>query len=276
MKESNKRRANGAPDALNVKFVQAVRLPGVYRDKGQRGLILRVKRTKAGTITKQWVLRVAVQGKRTDIGLGTVDLKEVSLDEVRKIAASMRRAARDGRDPRFDRDGHQRRGRAVGPEAWTFERAAEAVYVERCEGWRNGKHREQWIRTLRTNAYPVIGSLPVGDVRAADVLRVLLPIWHRTPETARRVRQRIEIVLDWATTAGHRSDQIVNAAQAVRGGLGRQVDQVVHHRAVRWAEVPGLLAEVRASPSDEVRALGAGVLVADCCKNKRSDQGRLG
>ena len=249
MKESNTRKTNDAPDALNVKFVQAVKQPGVYRDKGNRGLFLRVKKTEAGRISKQYVLRITVQGQRTDIGLGSA--AEVELAEVRDIATDMRKETRAGRDPRAAWEGGRRRGSAGGPEVWTFERAAEAVYAERCKGWRNGKHREQWIRTLRTFAYPTIGAMPVGDVRAADLLRVLQTIWHEKPETARRVRQRIGTVLDWATTSGHRSDTLVNAAHAARAGLGRQSDKVKHHAAVPWADVPQFLAQVRASPSDE-------------------------
>jgi integrase len=93
--------------------------------------------------------------------------------------------------------------------------------------------------------------MAVGDVQAADVLKVLVPIWLTKPETARRVRQRIGIVLDWATTAGHRSSLTVNAAQAVRAGLPKQARRNRHHPAVPWREIPVFVKQLREAPSTE-------------------------
>ena len=93
--------------------------------------------------------------------------------------------------------------------------------------------------------------MPVREIQAHDVLRVLDPIWLTKPETARRVRQRIRLVLDWAVTAGHRSNLAVNAADAVRAGLPRQPKRHNHHRALPWRAIPNLVADIRNSRSAE-------------------------
>jgi integrase len=156
----------------------------------------------------------------------------------------MRKAARAGLDPAAQR-------RTAREGVMTFQAAAEKVHVQRASSWRNAKHRDQWINTLRTYAFPAIGALPVGEVASSDVLRVLTPIWMAKPETARRVRQRVRAVLDWAVAAGHRSASLANAAIACRPGLPSQPGEVRHHPAVPWQEIPAFLAAVRASRSGE-------------------------
>jgi integrase len=133
----------------------------------------------------------------------------------------------------------------------TFQAAAEAVHAHRNPAWRNGKHSDQWINTLRTYAFPVIGMRPVADVQSSDVLSVLTPIWLTKPETARRVRQRIRVILDWAVAAGHRPANLINAADAVRAGLPKQSHRPRHHKAVPWREVPDFVASLRATPNSE-------------------------
>ena len=172
----------------------------------------------------------------------------MSLAEARDLAHEMRKAARAGIDPAAQR-------RAAREGVVTFEVAAETVHGQRVKSWGNAKHRDQWITTLRTYAFPIIGRLPVGEVASGDVLRVLLPIWITKPETARRVRQRIGTVLDWAAAAGHRSASLANAGMACGPGLPKQTRKVHHHRAVAWQEIPEFLAAVRASRSGEASRL---------------------
>jgi integrase len=231
MGESNSR-------ALTAKFVEAVRTAGVYRDKGNPGLILRV----GPGDSKRWVLRTTVNGRRRDIGLGSAH--DISLSDARHEATMLRRAARAGRDPAAER-------RAAHRVRLTFEEAAEKVHAVRERQWRNGKHANQWIATLRTYACPMIGKTPVGQIEAPDVLKVLAPIWLTKPETARRVRQRIGVVLDWAATVGHRSNQAINAAHAVRNGLPKQPRHKRHHPAVPWREIPAFVERLRETPSTE-------------------------
>src|SRR6185503_15035568 len=87
----------------------------------------------------------------------------------------------------------------------TFKQAAETVHASHSKAWKNEKHRAQWLSTLKTYAFGELGDKRVNAIGSADVLRVLTPIWLERPETARRVRQRIGSVLDWATAAGHRA-----------------------------------------------------------------------
>jgi integrase len=228
----------GNSKPLTAKAVEAQRKAGVYRDKGNPGLLLRVEANGS----KRWVLRTTVSGRRRDFGLGSA--RDVTLREAREQAAVLRREARAGRDPAEQR-------RAARRARLSFEAAAEKVHGGRQETWRNTKHQAQWISTLRTYAFPTIGKMAVGDVQAADVLKVLAPIWLTKPETARRVRQRIGVVLDWATTAGHRSSLTVNAALAVRAGLPKQAPRTKHHSAVPWREIPAFVKELRETPSTE-------------------------
>ena len=182
------------------------------------GLLLRVEPSGS----KRWVLRVTVKGgKRKDVGLGSA--KDIGLAEVRDEALVLRKAARNGQDP-------VARRREENREAVSFEAAAEQVHRERVKDkyWDNGKHRAQWITTLRTYAFPKIGKLPVGEVQSADVMQVLSPIWLKKPETARRVRQRIRTVLDWAVAAGHRSEP---ASERCRCGAHRSTQAVAESAA---------------------------------------------
>jgi len=225
----------GKSNQLTAKFVAQVTTPGVYRDG--LGLLLRVEPSGS----KRWVLRTAVNKKRRDLGLGSA--RDLTLAQVREKAFEMRKAARTGRDPTAE---HR--------QSISFKQAAEKVHAERIKGWRNGKHGAQWLATLKAYAMPVIGEKQVSEILPADVLRVLAPIWLKRPETARRVRQRIGVVLDWAATEGYRSHLAVNAAHVVTRGLPRQPRAKKRHAALPWRDVPAFLIKVRATPSaDAVR-----------------------
>lgn len=163
---------------------------------------------------------------------------DVSLVEARDRAAELRKAARAGRDP----VAVQRAARSTVP---TFREAAEQEHARRCKSWRNGKHRDQWINTLKQHAFPKIGDLLVSDINSGDLLNVLSPIWLIKAETARRVLGRIRVVLERARVAGHRDG--INPADAVRAGLPKQPKRSSHHPAVLYAEVPGLVRRLHAS-----------------------------
>lgn len=202
--------------------------PGRYADGN--GLYLVVDPSGA----RRWILRTMVQGRRTDIGLGGVAY--VSLAEARERARALRAIAREGGDPVAE----NRRNRAA---QMTFEQAARKVHSERAGSWRNAKHADQWIATLETYAFPKIGTLRVDQVDTPDVLQVLSPIWLTKPETARRVRQRLGAVLDWAKAAGHRAGD--NPTAGVLQGLPKQPENPGHHAALPWAEVPGFVKQLR-------------------------------
>ncbi len=215
--------------ALTSVQVRALKTPGRYADG--HGLYLVVDPSGA----KRWLLRIVVQGKRRDIGLGGASL--VTLAEAREKALAYRKTARDGGDPLAER----RRMQVTVP---TFAEAAETVHAEHKATWRNPKHASQWIQTLRTYANPHFGAKRVDQIETPDVLRALSPIWLTKAETASRVRQRIGTVLDWAKAAGHRNGD--NPVEGVTRGLPKQGEREEHHAALPYAEVPAFVARLRA------------------------------
>ena len=156
--------------------------PGRYSDGD--GLLLVVGAGGNGS----WVVRVQKDGKRRDIGVGAAS--KVTLALARQRAAEVRSQVEAGLDPVA-----QRRKAAGIP---TFREAASQVHTEHKKTWRNGKHQAQWLRTLEVYAFPTLGDRQVSDIDGPAVREVLAEIWTEKPETARRVRQRIGAVLDWA------------------------------------------------------------------------------
>ncbi len=233
------------PDkALTSVQVRALKVPGRYADGN--GLYLVVEPSGS----KRWLLRTVVESRRRDIGLGGASL--VTLAEAREKAHAYRKLARDGGDPLAER----RKARATVP---TFAEAAEQVHAEHKASWENPKHVQQWIRTLETYANPHFGTRRVDQIATPDVLRALAPIWLTKPETARRVRQRIGTVLNWAKAAGHRSGE--NPVDGVAKGLPKQGGEVEHHAALPYAEVPSFVARLRSSDSGEVARLAFEFLI---------------
>ena len=203
---------------------------GMHADGG--GLYLVVDDTGA----RRWALRTTVHGRRREIGLGPVSL--LTLAEAREQARTLRKVARAGSDPITERDKGKR-------TSLTFEDAARKVHAEQIvPNAKNGKHVAQWLTTLETYAFPTMGLRPVHAVDQADILRVLSPIWTDKAETARRVRQRLRTVLDWARTAGHCDG--VNPVEGVEKGLARQKDRTKHHAALAWRELPALMPRIKA------------------------------
>jgi integrase len=231
-------------NALTPVQINKLDTPGRYADGN--GLYLVVDESGA----KRWMLRTIVHGKRRDMGLGSLQL--VPLAEARKRAAKYRLIARDGEDPILQR----REERRTVP---TFKEAATTVHTHRATDWKNEKHRAQWLSTLETYAFPEIGGKQVSRINSADVLRVLSPIWTAKPETARRVRQRISTVLDWAKAAGHRAGD--NPVDAALEGLPKQTDRVEHHDALPFADVPDFLPKLHASGAEDVTKLAFEFLI---------------
>jgi len=219
---------------------------GMHADGG--GLYLVVDDTGA----RRWALRTTVHGRRREIGLGPVSL--LPLKEAREQARALRKVARAGGDPIAERD----KGKRV---SLTFADAARKVHAEQIvPNAKNGKHVKQWLTTLETYAFPTLGSLPVHAVEQSDVLRVLGPIWTEKAETARRVRQRLRTVLDWARTAGHR--QGVNPVEGVEKGLAKQKDRTAHHAALPWRDLPDLMQRIEETEGMGSLALQFAILTA--------------
>jgi integrase len=233
--------------------------PGVYCDRDS--LYLQV--TPNGT--RAWFFRFfsPTTGRRRDMGLGPVRL--VSLAEARDAARAALKAVRELIDPLEARQGAKAAARVDAARAITFQAAAEKFIAAQRAGWRNEKHAAQWTATLTTYAYPPLGELPVAAIDTTLVLRVLEPIWSTKPETASRVRGRIEAVLDWASGRGYRKGE--NPARW-RGHLAKQlpprarVRRVEHHAALPIDEVPGFLAALREVEGISARALEFAILTA--------------
>lgn len=228
--------------ALSDAFVRAVAEPGKYFDG--HGLFLKVDTTGA----RRWVQRIVIRGKRTEIGLGAFPL--VSLKEAREAAFTNRKQARSGGDPLAAR----KREQAV----LTFEEAARRVHKLHEPTWRNRKHAAQFISTLETYAFPKVGPIRVSDVTSADVLAILTPIWLAKAETARRVRQRIGVVLKWAVAQGWRSD---NPADAITQALPKQSRTKEHRKALHYNDVAGCIAAVKASQAAPATKLAIEFLI---------------
>ena len=215
---------------LKASFVRTVAAPGQYWDG--HGLILRV--TAAGT--KQWVQRLRIRGKRRELGLGGFPL--VTLAQARETALTNRREARAGGDPL----GEKRREQAA---AVTFEALSREVFDLKRSEWTNAKHAAQWIGTLEEYAFPRLARRAVADVDANDVLEVLKPLLAKAPTTAKRLRQRISVVIAHAVSRGLRLD---NPAEAVAATLrSKSRGDRPHHRALPYGEVAEAIAAVRES-----------------------------
>ena len=245
---------------LSAAMVRTVSKPGMYSDGN--GLNLRVERSG----TKQWVQRVTVAGKRTMLGLG--GYPAVSLADARELAAANQRAVKQGRDPLAEK--RQSAAELRRPAVPSFSEAAERVIEMRRPTWSNAKHAAQWTSTLATYAHPAIGRKPVDEITTGDVLAILTPIWTAKPETASRVRQRLETVFDWVVAQGWRPDN--PAGRAVTRALPRVFRMKRHHAALPVLEVPAALKTVRESGADMATRLAFEFLALTAA---RSSEARL-
>lgn len=251
---------SGMPRAINKLSdlkVRSASKPGYLGDGG--GLYLQI----SSSLTKSWVFRYQLAGKPREMGLGSI--LTFSLKEARERARRCRQLVAEGIDPIGERNAERQRQRLESARTKTFDQCAVAFIDAHREGWRNAKHAEQWTNTLSTYASPEIGSNPVQDVDTAAVMRVLGEIWKTKPETASRLRGRIESVLDWATVRGYRAGE--NPARW-RGHLDKllpkrsKIKKVRHHPALPYAEAPAFFASLHGQEGVAARALEFLILTA--------------
>lgn len=212
---------------------------------------------------RRWIVRVVVKGQknkkgaplRTDFGLGGADI--VTLNQARERALEYRRMAKQGLNPRFN--AHK--------EVPTFEEVAQQVHVDRMPTWKNQKHGQQWINTLRDYAFPKIGRMPIDSIDQPEVLMCLSPIWTEKHETARRLSQRIKIVLDVAKSKGLRSGE--NPVTAIKDAqvLPKVKAKPKHHMAMRWQDVPAFYADLTSR-----NAMSASALRFTCLTGSRTNE----
>ena len=247
---------------LTALAVQRENRPGYYADGDH--LYLQVSPTG----TKSWIFRYRQTGHRSrngrpvnrDMGLGSVDT--FSLAQAREQAREQRQLLAKGLDPIEQR--RQARQEAMARETVTFAQAVER-YMSRPRHWRNEKHRKQWVSTLKTYAYPVVGQLDVRLIDQRHVLQILEPIWWTKNETANRVRGRLETILSWAKVHHLRSGE--NPA-VYRGNLDQalearsKVRKIKHHNALPHAELPSFMAGLKVQPGMGALALQFCILTA--------------
>ena len=218
-----------------VAEVNAMRTPG--RHSVGDSLILSVSESGA----RSWLARVRdPSGKRRDIGLGP--LADVTLADAREGARKLRNASRNN-EPILTK-AERRKALRIIP---TFEEASKRYYEAQKGVWKNGKHVRQWLTTLEAHAFPIIGALPVDKVTQGQVIDLLTPIWNEVPETARRVRQRVLTVINWAHAREFRSTQISSAA--ISSGLGAQTKAKGNFAALPYNAVPKLMRDLEAGDS---------------------------
>lgn len=169
------------------------------------GLYLQVTTGRDGNVRRSWIFRYKRDGFPVrDMGLGS--LNDIGLAEAREIARKSRILVKEGKDPIKERDAEIARNLAASAVVMTFDQAADDYIKQNRAGWRNPSHAAQWPASLKRYASPKIGKMSVADIDTPHVLNVLNPIWTTMPDTAKRVRGRIEAVLGWATVSGHRKD----------------------------------------------------------------------
>lgn len=246
------------PGRMNALTVSRAKEAGLYADGG--GLYLQV----TSPDVRSWIFRYR-RGRATPRDMGLGSFRTVTLAEAREAALGARKLLAAGIDPIEARRNRRAEADLEGAKAMTFEAAAERYINAHEAGWRNKKHAEQWRSTLKTYAEPVIGRLPIQAVDLGLVMKVLEPIWTVKPETASRVRGRIESVLDWAAARGLRQGD--NPARW-RGRLESllparaKVRRVVHHPALPFAEVGAFTAALREQPGTATLALQFLILTA--------------
>ncbi|MBP2493647.1 hypothetical protein ABID82_000544 [Methylobacterium sp. PvP062] len=245
-----------AINRMSARTVQTLAEPGRHADGD--GLYLVIDQNGG----KRWVFLYRLAGRRREMGLGS--LRTISLAKARELANRARTMVAQREDPIEARQAAAPSpDPAPIPSVPTFAKVAEAFMDERDGGWRNAKHRQQWRTSLMTYAAG-LWEKPVSEIGTSDVLAVLRPIWREKPETASRLRGRIERVLDAAKVEGHRQGE--NPARW-RGHLEHTLPKPGklsrgHHPALRYAEVPAFVAALRTRVAASARALELIILTA--------------
>jgi integrase len=248
----------GSKMGLTTKRIAKLKKPGRYGDG--HGLYLQV----ISPTNRSWLLRYERNGRGERwMGLGPV--YTVNLKEARERARKARQLLLDGTDP-LDARKTQRTAQALeAARSITFEKAAQAFFDAHERGWKNAKHRAQFLSTLKTYAYPRIGTLPVAEIDVGLVLKVIEPIWQDKTETANRVRGRIEAVLDWATVRGYRKGD--NPArwkgyiENVLPSRGK-IQRTRHHAALPYSELSDFMEALAQRDGVAARGLEFTILTA--------------
>jgi integrase len=226
---------------------------GEHHDGG--GLVFRVE--AAGS--RHWVQRLTIRGKRVNRGVGPYPM--ITLYMARDKALDMQRAAREGRDL-------VREARIEAAKCTTFKEAFADFFSAKGETLKNPKHRALWQSTMETYVFPTIGRMPIGDVTATDIIKILKPIWVEKAETGKRVLQRVKATFDHAITNGWRESDPCRGVIQSLGGTGHR--DVEHHRALAYNEVPAFLRTLRTCNSNAITKLAFEFLVLTATRSKET------
>jgi integrase len=209
-------------------------------------------------------------GSARTMGLGSI--KDFTLGEARNRARKARQLVSDGIDPidLRDKERDQRRSeredlKAEALARRTFQQCTDGYLASHAEHWRNAKHRAQWEGTLEKHVMPSIGDMPIDTIDRSHIVGIIEPLWHKTPDTARRIRQRIEAVFDWASARGFRTKPNPSTWEGHLKQLLPAVAKVKkpgHHEALPYAELPAFMIELRKRDGIAPRALELVVLTA--------------
>lgn len=259
----------GSSKALTARGVQYEKRLGLHADGGCTGLCLNVQSGADGSVNRSWIYRYTSKTKltksgnpaRVEMGLGS--LEALSLDKARDVVNHWRGVLIEGQDPVTVRDAESRKQRQQ--QALTFKECAEKYIHSKRAGWKNEKHAQQWENTLATYAYPVIGTLEPKDVDTALIVQVLTPIWTTKPETASRVRQRIEAVMGWASAhklmSGDNPARLANHLENLLTTIPK-TRRVRHHPALPYEKINSFITALHARPSASALALEFLILTA--------------
>ena len=234
---------------LLVLFIKKAASPGKYGDGN--GLYLVVEPSGA----KRWEQRLTIQGRRRDIGLGSVSI--VSLEDARTAARDNKRIARLGGDPLAEK--YKRQGEMI-----LFKDVALSVHALHAPALKNKKYAEQWLASLENHVFPLLGDRAISSVTSADILTVLTPIWSAKHDTAKKIRQRLSIIMKWAKAQGYVSgDNPVELANPV---LPKQQKTDNHFTALPYYNLPNLITLLQSSKVLPSTKLALEFLLLTACR----------
>jgi integrase len=242
---------------LNSLSVQRLAKPGLHSDGN--GLYMQISKSGA----RSWIFRFMIQKRARAMGLGSLEL--VSLADARMAALACRKQLLEGVDPIASRQSNKLRSVLETARTMTFKQCADSYIESHSPGWKNSKHADQWRNTIGTYAIPTIGALPVSAVDTGLVMKVIEPIWRDKTETASRLRNRIELVLGWATVRGYRNGD--NPARW-HGHLDHllprrsDVQKVKHFSALPYMELGNFMQKLRTLDGAAARGLEFCILTA--------------
>jgi integrase len=249
---------------LSAAFVAGCKIPGWYGDGG--GLYLQVaegsKRATVPYVTRSYVLRYKIRGTEHRMGLG--DANVYKLHEARERRRQFRQLIDRGIDPIEHRKEERSKAKAEAAKRLTFREAAVGYIADNQSGWRSEVHRDQWRSSLDRYVFPSLGDLQVSDIETAHVVKILRPIWTTKTETAKRVRGRIEAILDWSTANGFREGPNPARWTEHLEHILPKLDGVEaeSHAALPYGDLPPFFAKLIATPGLPARALETLILTA--------------